>query len=143
MSAEFGEDLMIHGIDGINKLIDFWEYQKKAVREMAVVPGKVIFHDENVKLFDSKPFNEKTEICKGELSLTDSVLQCGNQSFDVNKITSASIVSGRNLVFQYNDNDYTLRGGKRFNPIKYIFAFHKLDTEMQRTGIDKYYDIWS
>ena len=143
MSAEYGEDLLIHGVDGMTRLVDFWEFEKKAVREMTVVPGEVIFHDEGVKLLNTEPFKDKIELCEGELSLTDSELKCKDHSFDVKKITSASIVSGRNLVFKYEDNDYTLRGGKRFNPVKYIFAMHKLDTEMQRTGIDKYYDIWS
>ena len=143
MSAEYGEDLLIHGVDGMTRLVDFWEFEKKAVREMTVVPGEVIFHDEGVKLLNTEPFKEIIKLDEGELSLTDTEIKCKDHSFDVRKITSASIVSGRNLVFKYEDNDYTLRGGKRFNPVKYIFALHKLDTDMQRTGIDKYYDIWS
>lgn len=143
MNAEYGEDLLIHGVDGMTRLVDFWEYQKKAVREMNIIPGKIIFHDEDVKLYSSEPFEDKIELSSGTLSLTDTELKCNDKAFDIRKISSASIVSGRNLVFKYEDKDYTLRGDKRFNPVKYIFAFHKLDTEMQRTGVDKYYDIWS
>ena len=73
--------------------------------------------------------------------MDDEYLYCGERKFDVKNIETASVVSGRNLTFSYGGNDYFLRGDKRFNPLKYAFIFHKLDTKMRQTGADPYYNL--
>ena len=72
--------------------------------------------------------------------LDSEKLVCGGESFDLSLIGSASVVSGRNLTFIYDKRDYTVRGGKRFDPIKYIYMFHLLDTAMRRDSSEKYFD---
>ena len=53
----------------------------------------------------------------------------------------ASPVSGRKLVFTIGDNNYTVKGQERFNAIKYVFLFNKLDTLMRNKDIDQYFSI--
>ena len=141
LTAEYGEDLRMHGVEGYERLADWWEFQKKAVRDMPVEPGKRIFGDRGVKLFRSLPFTRRKKLGKGDLVLTDMTLSCAGTEFDVSGITSASVISGRKLTFVYDRNDYTLRGGKRFDPVKYIFAFNRLDTAMRRNKTDKYFNL--
>ena len=52
----------------------------------------------------------------------------------------ASVISGRNLSFVCGKQDYTVRGGKRFNPIKYIYMFNLLETGIKKYSSDKYFD---
>ena len=141
LTAEYGEDLRMHGVEGYERLADWWEFQKKAVRDMPVEPGKRIFGDRGVKLFRSLPFTRRKKLGKGDLVLTDKTMSCAGTEFDVSGITSASVISGRKLTFVYDRNDYTLRGGKRFDPVKYIFALNRLDTAMRRNKTDKYFNL--
>ena len=78
---------------------------------------------------------------KGNISINDTTLTIIDKTFDLKDIEIASVVSGRNLIFSYQGNDYTVRGNKRFNPLKYIFLFNKLDTKMRNTHADKYYNL--
>ena len=125
----------------MNRLCEWWEYEKNAVKNMEIQPGKIIFHDDDAKLFSSTPFTARELLCRGAVSISDSVLSCGDRSFDVSGIESASVVSGRNLTFVYDKKDYTIRGGKRFDPLKYIFLFNRLDTAMHRNSSDKYFNL--
>ena len=59
----------------------------------------------------------------------------------IKDILVASPVSGRKLVFTINDTNYTVRGQERFNAIKYVFLFHKLDTLMKEKNVDSYFSI--
>ena len=143
MRAEFGEDLHFHnGTAGFfpERLIDWWEYQKKAVCRAVFPKDKVIFSDDGIKLFSSVPFRKRKLISSGRIALDGEKLVCGGESFDLSLIVSASVVSGRNLTFVYDKRDYTVRGGKRFDPIKYIYMFHLLDTAMRRDSSEKYFD---
>lgn len=141
MRAEYTEDLHLRGPEGYDRLVDWWNHQKAAVRDLSVVPEQPIFRDDCVKLMQTDPFGVRKELDCGELILTDSTLRCGKTEIKTAGITSASIVSGRNLTFVYENNDYTLRGDKRFCPVKYIFALNRIDTAMHKTGADKYFNL--
>jgi len=141
MSAEYGSDLRVHGVEGFERLIDWWEFEKRAVRDMTVEPGKTIFADEGVSLSLSNPFKKREKLCEARLELNDKALRCGDYEFELSKIASASVVSGRKLTFVYEKNDYTLRGDERFNPLKYIFALNRLDTAMSANRTDRYFNL--
>jgi len=141
MTAEYGTDLRVHGVAGFDRLIDWWEFEKHAVRDMEVEPGKLIFRDKKVTLSQANPYEKRQKLCEAGLELTDSALRCGDFEFDLSKITSASVVSGRKLTFVYEKNDYTLRGDERFNPVKYMFALNRLDTAMRANGADRYFTL--
>ncbi len=142
-TAEYGEDLRLHGKTpgfDFTRLVEWWDYQKHAVCDKKIIPGNVIFGGDRAKLFCSVPFENRKLITRGTVSITDSVIKCGNKAFDLSSVESASVISGRNLTFVHNGKDYTIRGGKRFNPLKYIYMFNLLDTRMRRESGDKYFN---
>ena len=143
LTVEYGEDLHLKSDDPafvFSRLIDWWSYQKKYVREMEILPGKAVFSDSGVKLFSSEPFEKKVLLASGDVSVDDTSLRCSDRVFDVAKIEAASVVSGRNLTFVYEKKEYTMRGNVRFNPLKYAFLFNRLDTLMKLRSTDKYYN---
>ena len=143
LDVEYGEDLKFHSTDEnfkFTRLVDWWEYQKKTVRDMHVGDG-AIFSDRDVKLFMSDPFEKRKLLSRGDVSLDKTALLCGDFSVSVGDIECASVVSGRNLTFSCAGHDYTLRGGKRFNPIKYALMFNKLETKMAAAHSDKYFNL--
>ncbi len=131
LRAEYGEDLRLHGLDGYERLVDWWNFQKNAVRKMEIPPNRPVFCDEGVTLFFSTPFEKRKRLARGKLALTGAALRCGGHAFETEKISAVSAVSGRNLTFRYGENDYTLRGGKRFNPVKYLFLLNRLGKRPQ------------
>lgn len=144
LKVEYSEDLHLKSDNPdfkFSKMIEYWNYQKRYIKDMLIYEDKVIFSDKNVKVRKTNPYEKKVNLFKGEISLTDKKLNYGKQSFDLSKIESASVVSGRNLTFTYDGNEYTLRGHKRFNALKYIFMFNKLDTLMARNKSDQYYNL--
>ena len=143
LEVEYGEDLRLKSDDKsfrFCRLIDWWNFQKKYMREMTISPGDVIFFDRDVKLFSSEPFKGKKLLAKGDATVDESVLRCGNVGFDINKIEAASVVSGRKLTFVCENKSYMLIGDIRFNPLKYVFLFNKLDTKMKLLSTDKYFN---
>ncbi|MBP5729566.1 MAG: hypothetical protein J6X19_00035, partial [Clostridia bacterium] len=144
LKVEYGEDLHLHSDDPrfkFDRMIDWWNYQKQTIREMPVEPGKVIFQDDNAKLFYSEPFTARVLLAKGHVEIDDRRIACEGKEFPLDKISSASVVSGRNLTFVYDGTDYTIRGDERFNPLKYIFLFNRLDTQMRVKATDKYFNL--
>ena len=144
LKVEYTEDLQLKSDNKdfkFTKMIEYWNYQKRFIKDMLIFEDKVIFSDKNVKVRKTNPYEKKLNLYKGEISLTDKELKYGKNSFELLKIESASVVSGRNLIFTYEGNEYTLRGHKRFNALKYIFMFNKLDTLMNRNKGDQYYNL--
>ena len=144
LKVEYGEDLLLHSDDPrftFKRMIDWWNYQKTVVRDMPVEPGKTIFEDDGVKLFRSEPFEKRVLLTKGRVKIDDRTLTCVGSVFPLAEISNASVVSGRNLTFVCGGVDYTVRGGKRFNPLKYIFLFNRLDTLLREKAADKYFNL--
>lgn len=142
--AEYTEDIHLKSENSafpFTRVIDYWNYQKKYVSDLKIKKGERIFSDKRVKVMLANPYRARKTLYKGDIFLDDEYLYCGERKFDVKNIETASVVSGRNLTFSYGGNDYFLRGDKRFNPLKYAFIFHKLDTKMRQTGADPYYNL--
>ncbi len=123
------------------KLNDWYEYQKQWVRDYQVKKGEVIFEDENTTLTLSNPYQDRQLLSEGKLVLTDEKLTVGDYSFDIKDIAIASPVSGRNLCVTINENNYVIRGEERFNALKYVLMFNKLETKMKIEEVDKYFNI--
>ena len=142
--TEYTENLRLKSEDGkipFERLIDYWNYQKRYLKEREISEGEEIFTDENVKVFLSNPYEKRKLIYKGGISLTDKYLYYGKEKFNLKTVEISSVVSGRNLVFLSEGNNYTLRGGKRFNPLKYALIFNKLDTLMKEKKTDLYFNL--
>ena len=143
LTVEYGEDLHLYSENKdfvFTRLIDWWNYQKRAVREMEIGDG-VIFSDSSARLFLTDPFQKRLLLAEGGVGIDRKTLFCGERSFALADIERASVVSGRNLTFTADGHDYTLRGGERFNPLKYIFLLNKLETKMSLKKNDKYFAL--
>lgn len=144
LEVEYTEKLALKSKDPTftwTKLIDWYEYQKQWVRDYQVEKGKIIFEDEDVTLTLSNPYQTKELLNQGKLILTDEQLSVGDTHFDLKDILIASPVSGRNLCLTIKDENYVIRGQERFNALKYVLMFNKLDTRMKKENLDKYFNI--
>ena len=144
LEVEYTEKLQLRSDDkefNFIKLNDWYEYQKQWVRDYQVKKGEIIFEDEDVTLTLSNPYQNKKLLATGHLTLTDEKLTIGDMSFDIKDIIIASPVSGRNLCVTIKEDNYVIRGQERFNALKYVLMFNKLETTMKKDNIDKYFNI--
>ena len=142
--SEYTEDLHLKAVNPnfpFTRLIEYWNFQKRHVKNLEIKKGEKIFYDKNVKAMLSNPFEKRKTLYKGDVILDDKYLCCGAQKFELKKMETVSVVSGRNLIFSYEGNNYTLRGDKRFNPLKYAFIFNKLDTLIKEKSSDLYFNL--
>ena len=78
----------------------------------------------------------------GELLCLDKdILKIGRHEFDIHKIEIASPVSKRKLVFTYESDNYEIKGNEKFNALKYVLMFNRLDTKMKCDKIDRYFTL--
>lgn len=144
LKVEYSEDLHLISANKdfkFKRMIEWWNYQKQYISNLEIKPGEIIFSDKKVKLMQTNPYQKRIKFGKGNVSISDTTLTILDKTFDLKDIELSSVVSGRNLIFTYQGNDYTLRGHKRFNPLKYIFLFNKLDTKLKENHADKYYNL--
>ena len=144
-AAEFTEDLHLRFEDpaaGFPRLVDWWRFQQRTVRELPLVPGEIIFRDEGLSLRRTQPYENAVVLeTNAALRVSDRELVCGGHSFPVTDVEFCSVISGRKLAFTCGGADYVLRGGPRFNPVKYALLFHRLDTKLAREGNDEYFGL--
>lgn len=140
---EYSEDLHINSLQiPFKNLVEYYNYQKKFVKEHDYSKDDIIFEDHHVSLTLANPFEEKEKLeIDSKVILTNKELIFDHHKFGIKDIMIASPVSGRKLVFTINDNNYTVRGDERFNAIKYVFLFNKLDTLMRNKNVDNYFSI--
>ena len=144
LEVEYTEKLTLKSDDPefkFTKLVEWYDLQKKWVREYNIEKGKVIFEDSNVTLKLAIPFQDRILIDQGHMSLTDEKLTVGNTSFNVSDTLIATPVSGKDLCLMINDQDYVISGQDRFNSLKYVLMFNKLDTKMKLEKIDNYFTL--
>ena len=142
--TEYTEDMHLKNADPafpFTKMIDYWNFQKRYLKDLAITDGETIFSDKDVKVIISDPYRKRKVLYNGDISLDSKYLYYGKNKFDLKNIEISSVVSGRNLTFLYEGRNYVLRGGKRFNPLKYALIFNKLDTKMKEKGADLYFNL--
>lgn len=125
----------------ITTMLEWWNLQKIYIRSMNIAPNDVIFKDENVQLFEANAFKKRKLLNKGNMTLTDKELTFGDVKFQVKDIKYCSVISGQNISFQIENNNYLVVGHERFNPLKYAFMFNKLDTIVKEKHTDDYYNL--
>ena len=142
--AEFTEDLHLktnnEAID-FTKLLDWYNYQIRWCKEFTNPDNKPIFVDQNVTMVTAEPNQKSTLVAKGEMVLYNDVLKIDDLSFELKNIEVSSPVSGIKLLFTFNEKSYEIKGGNRFNPLKYSFMFNKLDTKMKEKNNDSYFKL--
>ena len=142
--AEYTEDLHLktnNNLINYNRLIDWYNYQIKWVKDLLIEDDKPIFTDHNVTLVTAET-NEKSHlITKGDMVLFKDKLLVGDFIFELKDIEVSSPVSGTKLLITYNQKSYEVRGDDRFNPLKYSLMFNKLDTNMRINKVDQYFKL--
>lgn len=144
LDLTFGEDLHLYSEDPsfkFNKLVDYWNYQKRVIKDMEIKKGETIFHDNNIELYIANPYTKRKLIYEGDVTLTDEEFIFGETHLPVREIKYGSVLSGKKLIFTIGETNYLLKGHPRFNPLKYIFVLNKLDTIMKEKHSDDYYNL--
>ena len=122
------------------KLSEWYNFQKDFVKNMGI-KDEVIFKDNDVILSLVNPYVLKKTVAKGDLVLTKDTLSIGDFKINVKDILIASPVSGTKLVFVINKDNYEIEGNDRFNALKYVLMFNKLETRMKLEKVDEYYNL--
>ena len=122
-------------------LNDWYEMQKNWCLNSTFKEDEIIFKDEDVKLFITQVNKPRKLISKGKLILTPTKLIFEEKEFELKDLIIASAIGGRKFNFSMPDADYLVIGHKRFNPLKYVLMFNRLDTHMKEKQTDKYFTL--
>lgn len=145
LKVEYTEDLHLKSDEPdfkFSRLVDWYNYQLDFVKNYKVSGGE-IFHDEFAKLFISRPGKKRKLIAKGPVVLDEKFLKFPGKTIDIAEIEIASPINGTNFNFSTKDEDYLVKGKGRFNPLKYVLMFNRLDTKMKINKVDIYYNLES
>ena len=123
-----------------DRLVDYWNYQKKYLRDLVIEDNNVIFKD-NITLYETKMFENKRKVYKGLMFVDKDLLHFNDLIFHIREVENASVISGDKLSLTISKTDYLIVGEERFNPLKYVFLFNKLNTNMKENNTDKYYTL--
>lgn len=140
LKVEYGEDLLLHCEDETfpyARLVDWYNGEKQWVAEQTIQDDAVIWQDEEISLCRYRG-TEREEMGNVRLTLTDKTLTMGTLTLPLSEITAATIISGTKLVITTETDSYMLQGHPRFNAIKYVLMFNRLDTAIKE---DKYYSL--
>ena len=144
LEFKYNEDLSLTSLDPsikFKRLLDWWNYQKRFVKEW-IINTPIIFEDDNIKLYKANPFEKKVLLYKGKMKLDKEKLIYGQNIQPLKDLEIASVVSGGKLSYQLgNDNFIVKSKNKRFNPLKYVLLFNKLDTIMKKEKRDSYFNL--
>lgn len=145
LRVEYAENLHFKSEDKsfkFDRLVDWYNYQVEFVKNFKP-NGQEIFHDEFAKLYISRPGKKRKLVAKGPVVLTEKSLKFLGKTIDIAEIEIASPINGTNFNFSTSDNEYLVMGKGRFNPLKYVLMFNRLDTKMKINKRDVYYNLES
>ena len=143
LKVEYTEDLHLRSEDPdfkFTRLVDWYNYQIRFVKNYEV-KDDVIFKTGEAKLYISHPGEKRKLIAEGPVELTAKTIKFAEKTIDISEIEIASPINGNNFNFSAGGEDYLVKGDPRFNPLKYIFMFNKLDTKMRNSKADIYYNL--
>ncbi len=142
-SARYGEDLRLTSADPtfpFGRLVDWYEYQLRYVRELDLQKKEVLCADKHVRLFD-KTTQERVPVAEGEIALGKERLSVGDWSISTSEIFGGSANDGNKFSFNAGDRSYIVIGDERFNGIKYLLFFNRVCEQIVKKGGDKYYGL--
>ena len=141
---EFGEDLKLHKVSKQGpdiSLLDWYNLQKKWTLDYVPPKGQIIFEDDDIELVSADVYETRERLYVGKITLTDMDLFFGELKFPLGIINIASPISGTRFAFSDGEHNYLVRGHDRFNPLKYVLMFNRLDTNMKIKNNDNYYRL--
>lgn len=69
--------------------------------------------------------NGKTKkLCRGKISVSQNALTAGGKTFAYGSIEAVTVQQNSALIFYADGVSYFFKGGKLFNPVKYMHAFY-------------------
>lgn len=141
--VEYTETMSFKGSKNFpfKKTIEWWNYQKRYIHNLKIEKDKTIFSDDGVKLLRSNPNEKRKLLAKGKLIITDKFLIIDKLVQNISDISIATVISGKKLSYTLDGCNYTVTGNERFNPLKYVLLFNKLDTKMKLENKDNYYTL--
>lgn len=143
LTVEYTEDLHLKSNDpsfNFTILNDWYQFQKQWCKNYQV-SDEVIFYDQNIELYVTKVNEKRKLIYSGEIKLFKDKLVFNNISINLIDIHNASVIGGRKFNFSTLECDYFVIGHARFNPLKYVLMFNRLDTYMRIHNLDKYFNL--
>ena len=143
LKVEYGEDLHLRSDDEdfkFNRLVDWYNYQIRFVKNYKVT-DKPIFTSGTAKLYISHPDKKRELVAEGPVELTAKTIKFAEKTIDISEIEIASPINGNNFNFSTSNEEYLVKGDDRFNPLKYVLMFNKLDTKMRDSKADIYYNL--
>ena len=144
LKVEYCEDLSLKSYNescNFTKLIQWYDFQKDWCRSSNYQKDDIIFED-NVKFYRSEVNTPRTLLFEGKMTLTANNLIFGDyKTIPLNELIIASPISGKKFNFSTLKENYLVVGNDRFNPLKYILMFNKLDTYMKEKKIDIYFSL--
>ena len=145
LKVEYTEDLHLKSDDPefkFTRLVDWYNYQIRFVKNFEAKDDEEIFHDEEgAELYISHPDKKRELVAKGPVILTKNCIKFAEKTIDIHEIEIASPINGNNFNFSTANEEYLVKGNPRFNPLKFIFMFNKLDTKMRDSKADIYYNL--
>ena len=139
--AEYTNELKLIPNDksvNVNKLLDWFNYQIRYINNKEIT-DEIIFSDDDVELYATKIYEKRKLVSKGKMELYKDKLIIGETVIQLSEIRNASPTGCRKMGFSTNKQDYFVIGNTRFNNLKYVFMFNKLETEMKQSDTDIYY----
>ena len=104
---------------------------------MKIETGKIIYSDSDVAIYD-KTSEEYKEVSHGQLVMTDTEIRVGAYVISLIDVVAATVVGANKLVLNTKDQSFEIKGMKRFNALKYVLTFNRLNTGIEK---EKYYDL--
>lgn len=127
---------------GFNKLIDWYCFQKEFIKNWDYKLEDLIYEDEVENVFEYEFLKKRKPIATGKIKLFGNKLMFGeNVEFDISSISAASPISGNKLSLLIGEKSYLIVGNERFNPVKYVQMFNRLETEMKQKHSDIYFNL--
>ena len=143
LKVEYTEDLHLKSDDPdfkFTRLVDWYNYQIRFVKNYKVTDD-IIFNQGEAQLYISHPDKKRELVAKGKVELTAKTIKFAGKTIDISEIEIASPINGNNFNFSTSTEDYLVKGDDRFNPLKYVLMFNKLDTKMRDSKADIYYNL--
>lgn len=144
LNVTYGEDLHISSPDPefkFRKLVDWYEFQQKYVRDYDIDASGVLLYDEGIELYD-KTEQKRILAAQGRLTLTKDALTVGGMGFSTSDISGFSGQDGDKFSFNIGNKSYLVIGTERFNGVKYMLFFNRVCEQIQEQGGDKYYGLY-
>ena len=144
LKVEYLENLHLKSTNdscNFDRLVDWYDFQKQYLKDISFDDNQEICVDE-IKLYQSNVNKPRKLLFKGKMILNNKELVFENYlTIPLIDIIIASPIGGVKFNFSTNEKNYLVIGNERFNPLKYVLLFNKLDTTMHNKHIDSYFTL--